>query len=521
MKSLPLFWLSAIITSTPAQAFDVDAAFGTPGTSANVKISGQVLEENKSLPLPDATLLVTWQASTHGFHSTNYICLRADATQTDTNGQFEIEAEVDDVFRRGLFNQYLNIHIHKDGWMDGVSGNNEDGRSFRIESTQKRLSLQAALNGGVLTLRNLDLTVGLIPSTLDAHDRVRYLYKASILQVQCETIGNTALIQSYWKALATEANRLAKSKYEKSLAKNISARVDRPIIPYKQGQNAQPITYPAILNQLDDDDPDSRDHQDSTALMKAAANGDAASVLRLLEKGANPNRTRFDGESALTIAINEYGYRRNGRKLDGKSHLGVIEALLRNAATDPDIRARRGDRTPLMKALEHGQPDVVSMLLDAGADPNITTKGKQFSALSIATKKVMSEKNSAGVPMPSATDQFNILLTSKKLDINMPTRYLGETALIAAVAWGNAEITRKLLAAGADPNARDLRGNVPLIVATEGAIGNPTSKKHVETVKVLANADGIQIEAAYKDKTAWQLATKANRRDLLQILKRQ
>lgn len=521
MRSLPLFWLSAIIASTPAQAFDVDAAFGTPGTSADVKISGRVLEENKSLPLSNATLLITWQASTHGFHSTNYICLRADATQTDTNGQFEIEAEVDDVFRHGLFNQYLDIHIHKDGWMDGVSGNNEDGRSFRVVSTQKRPSLQAALNGGILTLRNLDLTAGLIPSTLDAHDRVRYLYKASAFQIQCETTGNTALIQNYWKALATEANRLAKSKYEKSLAANISARVDRPIIPYKQGQNVQPVTYPAILNQLDDNDLDSRDYQDNTALMRAAANGDAASVMRLLAKGANPNRTRFDGESALTIAINEYGYKRNRRQPDGKGHLGVIEALLRNAATDQDIRAQRGDRTPLMKALEHGQADVVSMLLNAGADPNITTKGKQFSALSIATKRAMSERNSAGVPMTSVTDQFNILLASKKLDINMTTRYLGETALIAAVSWGNAEITKKLLAAGADPNARDSWGRTPLIVATEGAIGNPTSKKHVETVKVVANANGVQVEAVHKDKTAWQLATKANRHDLLQILKRQ
>lgn len=521
MRSLPVFWFSTILASATAQAFDVDAVFGTAGNSVNVSVSGHVLDEDTSSPLPNVTVLITWQASTHGFHSTNYICLRADATQTDTNGQFKIKAEADDVFRHGLFNQYLNIYIHKDGWMGSVSGHNEDGRSFKIESTQKRLSVQAALNGGILTLRNLDLTAKLIPSTLDAHDRVRHLYKASNFQLQCETIGNSASIQGYWKALATEATRLAKSEYEKSLATSINARVDQPIIPYKQGQNVQPRIYPAILNQLDDNDLGSRDYQDNTALMRAAARGDAALVISLLAKGANPNRTRFDGESALTIAINEYGYKRDRRKPEETGHLGVIEALLQNATTNPNIRGHRMDYTPLMKALEHGQADVVSRLLDAGTDPNITTKGRRFSALSIATERAMSGNNSAGVPMPPATDQFNILLANKKLDINMTTKYLGGTALTTAVSWGNVEITKKLLAAGADPNARDLWGRTPLIVATESAIGNPTSKKHVETVKVIANANEIQLEAIHKDKTAWQLAKKANRHDLMQILKRQ
>jgi len=77
----------------------------------------------------------------------------------------------------------------------------------------------------------------------------------------------------------------------------------------------------------------------------------------LLEKGADPNISDEDGDTALIEAC-EGG------------HTNVVELLMEKGA-DPNISNKRG-RTPLIEASEEGHTNVVELLLEKGADPNIS-----------------------------------------------------------------------------------------------------------------------------------------------------
>src|SRR5262245_2785932 len=101
----------------------------------------------------------------------------------------------------------------------------------------------------------------------------------------------------------------------------------------------------------------------------------------------------------------------------------LLRGALR-AGTPPDVRAGDGT-TPLMAAALHGSAEMVSALLDAGADPRAVSEA-------------------------------------------------GVTALL----WGawDANKVRLLLKRGADPNAKSALDNTPLMVAA----GSPTGSAAVE-----------------------------------------
>ena len=109
----------------------------------------------------------------------------------------------------------------------------------------------------------------------------------------------------------------------------------------------------------------------------------------------------------------------------------LLRGALR-AGTPPDVRASDGT-TPLMAAALHGSAEMVSALLDAGADPRAVSEA-------------------------------------------------GVTALL----WGawDANKVRLLLERGADPNARSALGNTPLMVAA----GSPTGSAAIEQL-LAAKAD--------------------------------
>lgn len=114
-----------------------------------------------------------------------------------------------------------------------------------------------------------------------------------------------------------------------------------------------------------------------------------------------------------------------------RGDIELLRSALR-AGTPPDVRAGDGT-TPLMEAALHGSAEMVSALLDAGADPRAVSEA-------------------------------------------------GVTALL----WGawDANKVRLLLARGADPNARSTLDNTPLMVAA----GAPTGSAAVEQL-LAAGAD--------------------------------
>ncbi len=94
----------------------------------------------------------------------------------------------------------------------------------------------------------------------------------------------------------------------------------------------------------------------STPLMYAALYGDPESVRALLESGADPNLRNDSGTTALMWAV---------------SDIEKTRLLLDHKA---EVNARSADgRTPLIiAASQRGSSGVVRMLLDRGADPNVT-----------------------------------------------------------------------------------------------------------------------------------------------------
>jgi ankyrin repeat protein len=112
---------------------------------------------------------------------------------------------------------------------------------------------------------------------------------------------------------------------------------------------------------------------DANTLTGAAGRGDIDGVRWGLRLGVNPNtpsrwgwRHENDGQTPLTAAA-QFG------------RVDVVRMLLQNGA-DPNLRDFGPDfphQTPLATAAMHGQLEVCRILLEAGADPNVPSSPNQ------------------------------------------------------------------------------------------------------------------------------------------------
>jgi ankyrin repeat protein len=387
----------------------------------------------------------------------------------------------------------------------------------------------ALLEGGSVIERHLTENASLFPSTQDASDRLQILKQLSDVRIDCETEGERSGVSSYYNSIANEAHQIAKTQYERALADVVTAR-SQSLAPQQQSGSLTALISSewSIMAKAyaapDPTDLERRDQHDKTPLMSAAEAGSVTQVAELLSRGANPNRTRREndllaGDSALTLAMQRYARSTGpGARPATGDYLGVVAALLHHPLMNPNLRDRRLDYTPLMKALERGQDEIVALLLEAGADPNLTAYQKQFSPLRIATARAMTGQSSAGVPLAGAMHQFHLLLAAKGINLDMTTRYDGQTALIAALGLAKTSLVRDLLTAGADPNAPDAGKRMPLIVITQDAILNPTHPDYVETFELIAGWPGVHTDTAIEGKTALQLCQESGRADLVAIL---
>jgi ankyrin repeat protein len=106
-------------------------------------------------------------------------------------------------------------------------------------------------------------------------------------------------------------------------------------------------------------DPNARDSEGATALMRASHAGNLALVQVLSEGGADVNATDALGWGPLAKAVHNPG-------LD-RGFPDVVQALL---AAGADVEARIGyGIRPLMLAAGYGETAVAEILLRAGADP--------------------------------------------------------------------------------------------------------------------------------------------------------
>lgn len=186
------------------------------------------------------------------------------------------------------------------------------------------------------------------------------------------------------------------------------------------------------FNRLRDDEGFDYEEPAESALHIAARRGDMAVVRLLVDAGAKID-TQYLGDTPLAIAAENAG-RDVGQQL-------AVARLLLDQGAEPNARSLPG--APLFHAVKSGHPEMVALLLDAGA-----------------------ELHSSGAELEHLCDRGNTkalramisCLKDRDLDIG---KQLGEGLLTAARA-GHSEAASVLIEAGADVNAVDREGRTPL-----------------------------------------------------------
>lgn len=200
----------------------------------------------------------------------------------------------------------------------------------------------------------------------------------------------------------------------------------------------------------------------------------------LLEAGANPNFA-FEARPLIFDAI-------------ARGDEEVLSALLNHGGAHQiiDINVRINDETPLVYAIERRMPGMVSILLDAGADPNLPFSRDQLSALHMAARKgeneiirllIMGGVNAQGIPHGNGAQ------------IEAKDDY-GQTALHVAAAYGRGSTVELLINAGADIEAIDKIGKTPLYHAFY-------HKNLPATLSLIASGADLTKEYGYRQSCAY------------------
>jgi len=170
---------------------------------------------------------------------------------------------------------------------------------------------------------------------------------------------------------------------------------------------------------LESQDVNAKDSRGATALMYAAAFGNARQMKLLLESGADVNAQNAFHATALIWAAGD----------------AVKSRMLIEHGADVNVRTQQG-RTPLMAAAKrNGNADLVRLLLEKGADVKTPGDTTLIAAAQSGDVEVMR------------------MLIESGANVNCISPRLGETPLMYAAASDNVESVRLLLAKGANPNA--------------------------------------------------------------------
>ncbi|KAL2864012.1 ankyrin repeat-containing domain protein [Aspergillus lucknowensis] len=203
-----------------------------------------------------------------------------------------------------------------------------------------------------------------------------------------------------------------------------------------------------------------------TPFSLAALEGNRAFIQRLLDAGADMEAA--NGAYALNIAA-------------GQGHVEVIEFLV-----DAGLDVNRPDgvhRSPLLTAAEHNQLDAMRILLQLGADPNFFDRNGRSAVFETmawdhveALKLLLRAGADVSSPIPNGKFYIHYAVT-RGLSVDFVQALLDHGADPQAIdpyyhtVLHNAAYNRQykivplLLKAGAAIEARDSRGDTPLLIA--------------------------------------------------------
>ncbi len=160
----------------------------------------------------------------------------------------------------------------------------------------------------------------------------------------------------------------------------------------------------------------------------------------LVKAGANPNHMARDGQTPLNLAVES-------------GSMSAVQELLQAGA---QVNGK-GRFVPLQSALSLGHSGIVRLLLSSGADPN--QKGTSPNSL---------------LPLEAATDLASVPLTRDlvKAGVDLNARSpLGDTALMQATIMTSPPIIQALVSAGADATPSNRLGRTAEDYAAES--GSP------------------------------------------------
>jgi ankyrin repeat protein len=232
------------------------------------------------------------------------------------------------------------------------------------------------------------------------------------------------------------------------------------------------------------------DPDGATALVIAIINAHYEFAAMLVDAGADPNIVDTEaGMGALYAAVDMHrlavGHGRPNPKPVGlMTAVDLVKKLLASGA-DPNIKLKKaimqrhhtaGDSalgqgaTPFLRAAKSGDIEMMRALVAGGADPKIAMPGGGANALLFAAGLGWRNGSPAAPSYDQGSDEEAVeairFLLSLGFDIHAANDN-GDTALHAAISGrGSEAIIAFLVAQGADPEAKNKRGQTPLALAT-------------------------------------------------------
>lgn len=225
-----------------------------------------------------------------------------------------------------------------------------------------------------------------------------------------------------------------------------------------------------------------------TPMMMAIVNGHYDVAAELLRKGANVNAVDRSGRGALFFTVDmhslEWLFSRPNPQPSGEMDSVALAKLLLESGANANARLTArgfilhhnasgnanliGGSTPLMKAATTSDVTMMRMLIEHGADPNITTQNHTTPMMAAAG---LNWADISSLGTEAETIAAITLLIQHGADVNA-FNDLGETALHGAAQRGADKVVQLLADRGARLDAKTRRGRTPLDEAMGQAAEN-------------------------------------------------
>jgi len=178
-------------------------------------------------------------------------------------------------------------------------------------------------------------------------------------------------------------------------------------------------------------------------------------VLQLVDSGANADYYAKGGDRPLFRAVKS-------------GNIDVVKLLLEKGA-DPNVSFDDATGSPLDSAVLGGDPEMVRLLIAGGAKVNYKMRGAYTALHSACLAK----------ESPSSLEIVAVLLESGA-EVNAVT-HIGLTPLMNAVEADNTSLVKLLLSRGADPSIKNFQGRTALDIAVK-------NRKNGEIIRLLKSA---------------------------------